>query len=1067
VSRIIAWFVHNPVAANLLMLTLVAGGLLALPAIHQEEFPSIETDVVRITVDYPGAAPAEVEESVCIRLEEAIEGTPDVDRISSVAAEGFCVVTVELVMGDGAAGALAEVQNRVEALDTLPDEAEAPVVGKFLITNRVMQVALAGPAPEASLKVLGQRARDEIAALPGVSQVNLGYTRPYEVSIEVSEETLRRHGLSLGEVAATVRRSSLDLPGGSVKTAGGEILLRTVGQAHRGDEFADVVVLTRRDGTSLRLGEIAQIVDGFADVDLRARWEGEPAVILTVERVGDEDMLEIAAAVKTWAAGFRPGLPEGVDLVLFNDASEDLEVRLDALLDNARSGILLVIAILALFLRFRLAMWVAAGVPTAFLGALMLFPGCGISISTLTVMSFILVLGILVDDAIVVGDSVYTHERNAEDQVQAAIRGTQEVATPVIFGVLTTVAAFLPLLLAPGRMGRFFSVIGLAAILCLVASLVESQLVLPAHLAHRRTRSKTGTPNAFVRRWTAFQEGIADAMERLAQVSYGGALRRAIEFRYVTAAAALGLVLVTVALFASGRMRYQFFPAVEGDVVFASLVLPRGTPLERSLESLDRLEASAAALRAEIDAETGEPSIFLHTVSSVGEKLARDGPPELAVQTGGSHLAEVALELVPSTQREISSSEVARRWRERTGVIPDAVELTFASEAFSAGSAIDIELRGGDTGMLIGAAAALRARLATYRGVQDIADSFRGGKQEVQLALRPEARPLGLTLQDLALQVRQAFHGEEVQRIQRGRDDLKVMVRYPAAERRSLGSLEAMRIRTADGAEVPFPAVARAELSRGFATIRRSDRQRTVNVTADVDRTLTTPEKVLADIQAELPALLADYPGTSFRLDGEQREHGSAVAGLIRGALLALLLIYALLAIPLRSYAQPLVIMSVIPFGAIGAILGHLVMGWDLVFFSVLGIVALSGVVVNASLVLVHSVNARRAEGHAVLEAVVRAGMLRFRPIVLTSLTTFIGLVPLMFEAAVPARPMIPMAISLGYGVLLTSLVTLFLVPCGYVILGDLAMAWARRAEAGAPDAARLAPAARAGDYSA
>ena len=1037
-SRIIAWFVHNPVAANLLMVVLVAGGVMALPTIPQEEFPSIDTDMARISIEYPGAAPVEVEESVCIRVEEAIEGATDIDRIHSLAVEGICVVTIELVLGSDTDAALAEIDNLVNGIDTFPDEAKQPVISKLIMRNPVLQLAISGQTDERTLRVLGQRARDEIALLPGVSQVTLGYSRPYEISIEVPEENLRRHGLTMDAIANSIRASSLDLPGGSVKTAGGEILLRSIGQAYRGREFDEIVVLTHADGTSLHLDEIAIVRDGFEDIDLRARLNGAPAVVVRVERVGDEDTLDIADQVYAWSQGFRTTVPDGIEVTIYDDQSVDLIARLSALTSNARSGLFLVVGVLALFLRFRLAMWVTAGVPISLLGALMLFPTLGITISTLTVMAFILVLGILVDDAIVIGESVHTHEQESESQVEAAIRGTQEVYIPVFFGVLTSVAAFIPLIIVPGRMGRFFGVIGVTAILCLFFSLVESQLILPSHLAHRRTRSKRGEPNAFVARWTRFQTTMSDGLTRLARVHYGGALERAIEWRYVTAAIALGVVIITIALFSSGRMRYQFFPSVDGDIIFATLTMPQGIPLGATEKGVAELQDSAEALRAELATSHPDETFIRHTFSSIGRQLARDGPTDLRPETGGAHLAEVALELSPAMEREIDTVTIAGRWRDLTAPIPDAVELAFTTQAFHAGAAIDIQLRGADLDSLVQAATSLRAKLATYKGVKDLADSFRAGKQEVELSLRPEARPLGLTHRDLARQVRQAFYGEEVQRIQRGRDDVKVMVRYPELERRSLGALEEMRIRTGDGTEVPFVAVADAKLGRGFATIRRTDRMRVVSVTGDVDRSVTTPERVLAEVQKDMPALLAPYPGVDFMLEGEQREQGKALGGLVRGAILALMIIYALLAIPLKSYVQPLVIMSVIPFGAVGAILGHLIMGWDIVFFSVLGIVALSGVVVNASLVMVHYINLRQDRGLAYLDAVREAGVARFRPIVLTSLTTYLGLVPLMFEAAVPARPLIPMAIALGYGVLFASAVTLFLVPCGYVIMDDL-----------------------------
>lgn len=1045
-SRIIAWFVHNPVAANLLMLVLVVGGLLALPTIRQEEFPSVDTDLVRVSVEYPGATPEEAEESVCLRIEEAIEGTPDIDRITALAVEGACVVSVELVIGGDSELALSEIDNRVQGIDTFPEQTERPVVSKLLMRGIAMYIAISGDTDEHTLKILGQRARDGIAALPDVSQVELDYARPYEISIEVPEETLRRHGLTLDAVARAVRTSSLDMPGGSVKTTGGEILLRSVGQAYRGADFEDIVVMTRRDGTSVTLAEIATIIDGFEDVDLRARFDGEPAVIVRVDRIGEEDVLDIVAAVEPWLEDFRREVPDGIDVTVFTNAADELNARLSSLSRNALGGLFLVVTALALFLRFRLALWVAAGVPISLLGAVMVFPWFTISISTLTVMAFILVLGILVDDAIVIGESVHTHEREGLPQDQAAIKGTLAVYIPVFFGVMTTVAAFIPLIIVPGRMGDFFGWMGLTAIICLFFSLVESQLILPAHLAHRRTASKRSQPNPLAARWTRFQTAMAHGLERFGRDYYGRALDRAIEWRYVTASIAVGAVILTVALFSSGRMRYQFFPAVEGDTVTAMLTMPQGIPLYRTEDAVRQLQAGAEALEAELAEEYPGQPILLQTVATLGKQLnLMGGPPDMSVKVGGTHLASFFLQLSPAREREIGATEIARRLRERVGTIPDAVELAFSSDSFSAGEPLNFQLTGGSIEQLSLAAAELRQQLATYRGVTDIADSFRAGKQEVELSLRDEARPLGLTHFDLARQVRQAFYGEEVQRIQRGRDDVKVMVRYPEAERRSLGSLEEMRIRTAEGVEVPFDAVAEASLGRGFATIHRTDRERVVSVTGDVDRAIITPEEIIRDVQAALPGILAKYPGMTYQLDGEQREQRRAAGGLARGAALALLMIYALLAVPLKSYVQPLIIMSVIPFGAVGAIFGHLIMGWDVVFFTVLGIVALSGVVVNASLVLVHYVNGQRELGKGVLESVRTAGIARFRPIFLTSFTTYIGLVPLMFEGAVAARPLVPMAIALGYGVLFAAAVTLFLVPCGYVILDDLA--GRRRAE--------------------
>jgi len=1046
-KRPIHWFVHNPVAANLLMMFFLAGGVIAIYGIYQEEFPSIQIDVVQVTVEYRGAAPEETEQGVCIRIEEAVEGAPGVNRIRSVSVEGACVVSIEIATGFDPNVVQVEIKNRVDGLSTLPAESEKPVVKVLTEVSDVLQVAVAGEVDERTLRVLGQQVRDGIAALPGVSQVQLEFSRPYEISVEVSEETLRRHGITFDEVAEAVRRRSFDLPGGSVKTRAGEILLRTQGQAYTGREFEDLVVLSRSDGTLLRLGDMAVVRDGFQDSELYALLDGRPAVMVTVLRVGEEDAIEIAAAVRAYLGEKERQLPEGVFFATFNDEAAALQLRLSTLVGNAQSGMLLVLMALGFLLRFRLAMWVAAGVPIAFMGAFMMFPVFDLSLSTLSVMAFILVIGIVVDDAIVIGESVYTRERAGEPQIEAAVSGTVAVSVPVIFGVATTMAAFLPLILVPGSIGKFFAVIGLTAVLCLLFSLIESQLILPAHLAHRRTSSSTGTPNRLVAFWQRLQGTLGDGLERIGQVQYGTLVKRAVEWRYVTLAVALGLIMISVALFGSGRLRYQFFPPVEGDTIYATLTMPPGAPLAETEAGVAQLHEAAERLRVELAEMHGGRDVVLYTLVTVGGAQKRDGP-QLPGEAGSSDIAEASLYLLPDKERDVESAWVVSRWRELTGPIPGAQQINFTADAFGAGKAIDVELRGNSIQALEAASAELREILGGYAGVSDISDSFRSGKREIKLSLRPEARPLGITLRDLAQQVRQAFYGEEIQRVQRGPDDIRVMLRYPEGERRTLGSLEDMRIRTAAGVDAPFASIAHAEHGHGYSSINRTNRLRTANVTAAVDRSIVTPESVLADIERKMPAVLAQYPGVTFSFEGEQSQEDEAILGLIKGAALALLLIYALLAIPLRSYLQPLIIMSVIPFGLVGALFGHLILGWDVVFFSILGIVALSGVVVNASLVLVHYVNARRAEGASVIQAVHDAGGARFRPIVLTSVTTFIGLAPLMFLESIQTRMMVPMAISLAFGVLFSAAVTLLLVPSLYVVLEDLHDLAARRRHA-------------------
>ena len=1034
--RAISWFSHNIVAANLLMTILIIGGVIALFSVHQEEFPNIEFEMVNINVPYLGAAPEEAELGVCVRIEEAIEGVENIEKIMSTASEGACSVQAQLFVGSDEAQALNEIKSQVDGISSFPLETETPIVSKMSFRHNVIEIAVSGNVPERTLKEVARGIRDDIAALDGVSQVDLMYTRPYEISVEVSEYMLRRHGLTLDDVAHALRRASLDMPGGTLRTEGGEILLRTKGQAYLGTEFEDLVVLTREDGTRVTLRDVAEVRDDFAEGDLSALFDGRPAAIVKVFRIGKEDIMEMAELVRGYVAEARPRMPAGIELTLWADASRDLRDRVTTLLRTAGSGLALVLAVLALFLRFRLAMWVAVGIPIAMLGTVALFPFFDVSISTMTVMAFILVLGILVDDAIVVGERVYAHEQLGKPPVQAAIDGTWEVAVPVIFGVLTTVTAFLPLVMVEGRMSSFFAVIGVVVIMALVLSIVESQWILPAHLAHRK-RDESGR---LATRWNAIQSRFSGALMHFAANGYVRFLRRAIAWRYVTSATGLGILIVAVSLILSGRVIVSFFSSIDGDKVYATLEMPPGISAQKTQAAALQIEAAVEQLRAELDqhAAPGVPSVIGHTLVSVGTHIHRGGPP-MPEGPGRSDYAEVAIELVPLEQRDyILSRDVADRWRELVGSIPDAVSLSFGADSFSSGEAIHLELSGRDVDELRMAAVELKGELTRYDGVKDITDSFRAGKQEIKLSLLPGARNLGLTLNDLAAQVRSAFYGAEVQRVQRGPDEVRVMVRYPEDERRSIGNLEDMRIRTPEGSEVPFTSVATFEIDRGYSQINRIDGRRVVNVLGDIDRERVTPEEVNTSIVTEmLPALRLKYPSVTVGQSGEQEERLKSMMGLGYGALMALIGIYALLAIPLKSYLQPLVIMSVIPFGAVGAIVGHWVMGHQLMFFSLLGIVALSGVVVNASLVLVDYINRRRREGMSLEEAVFTAGVVRFRPIVLTSTTTFVGLLPLMSSQNPTTFFIIPMAVSLAFGVLFATAITLVLVPGLYVIVED------------------------------
>jgi len=1047
---LISWFVKNPIATNLMMWIFLASGFIAYNNLHQEEFPNVDMGMIQISVPYPGATPAESESAVCLRIEEALESAENIERMTATAREGGCDATLELAGGAELNRVLNDVKGKVDAITTFPAETEKPIVRAFSATGSVLSLALSGNVDDLTLKRYAEDIRNDILDLDGISTVTVQYIRPLEISIEVSEFTLRQYGLTLDQISRAIDRSSLDLPGGTIRTDSGEILLRTKGQVYQGTEYADIVIQSFTDGTQLRLGDIADIRDDFQEGYVDARINGENAAIVEVLRVGEEDIVASATVVRAYYEQAVNRLPANLSLIIINDAAVATQDRIGTVTENAYTGLLLVLIILALFLRFKLALWVAAGIPIAIAGALAVFPSAGLSISSLTVMGFILVLGIIVDDAIVVGERVHAWERKGLPKEEAAIEGTLEVSIPVIFGVLTTIAAFLPILLLEGPMGAFFNAIGAVVVFCLIASLIESQLILPGHLAHRKTSGYLGEGTLLVEFWRRFQGSIASSMERFAKHTYRDALVKVLNYRYATWATATGVIILTVALMMSGRVIFQFMPGVEGDIIYGSIQMPEGVAVAITEDAAGKLEQAAMELSRELDEElvalkaSGKaPATTERVVDNIltviGQRAARGGPPSDGSGPGGSHIAEVVMNLTPFFDRGELSSEVIRdRWRDKVGEIPDALELTFVSDVFSAGEAINFRLEGRNEQNLQIASTELRAELARYPGIFDITDSFRAGKQEAVIQVNDAGKNLGLTNNEVATQVRQAFYGAEAQRIQRGTDDIRVMVRYPEAERKSLANLEDLMIRTGVGAEVPFSSVADFSLGNGYSSINRQNGKRIITVRADVDRAVVAPDEIRREIIAKYRDDWERNLNVEMVLGGEGEQQMRSMSELFSTFPLAMIIIFALLAIPLKSYTQPLIIMSVIPFGAIGAILGHFIMRADLVFFSLLGIIALSGVVVNASLVLVVNINRLRARGYEIEQAVTSAGIMRFRPIFLTSATTFFGLVPLMITANPATFFIVPMAISLAWGVLFATLITLFLVPSLYLILHDL-----------------------------
>ncbi|GIX47881.1 MAG: multidrug transporter [Candidatus Tectimicrobiota bacterium] len=1044
--RLIAAAVHNPVATNLLMVVLIVAGSLSAVRLKRETLPQLSFDIIQISVPFAGATPAEVEEGIVVKIEEALLGVEGIRRLFSHSYEGMGFVWAELEPGVNNRQVMEDIKTAVEQITTFPQEAETPRFVELVRRQQVINVAVYGAQPERVLKEVAARIRDDLLATPAISQVALYGTRDYEITIEVDEATLERYHLTFDQLRELVRRSSLDLPGGELKTPTQDIVVRTAGQRYTAAEFAALPILTRPDGTYLTLGDLARVRDGFEEAERLGRFsavaaadaslpvKGQPAVLVMVFKTDEEDAIAIAETVRRYVAQQAPRLPPGLALSVWADTSQVIKDRLQLLTRNGLMGLVLVLLTLWLFMNLRLAFWVAAGLPVAFMGAFWLLEAHGDTLNMITLFACIMALGMLVDDAIVVGENVYTHWHRGKPPQQAAIDGASEVAWPVIAAVTTTVAAFVPLFLVEGILGKFIAVLPVAMIAALLTSLLESLVILPPHLAHSLPASARQSPW----RWAfAVRQRLDAAVAWGIQRLYLPLLQRAMQWRLPVAAAALAVLLFMLGLVLGGHLNFYLFPKVDADTLLARLVLPPGTPLAQTLKAVERLEAAAWALNREFRARQGNEPVVQRVMSIVGTQSGYN--PEV-----GSHAAEVTLELLPVEQRGIASATLIARWRELTGDIPEALALSFSTPDIGPGGApIEVRLMSDHFADLRQAADRLKAELATYPGVFDIQDDLRPGKRELHLALTPAGRALGLTLADLARQVRQALYGAEALRVQRGRDEVRVVLRYPAAQRRALGDLERMRIRTPDGRQLPFGVVATVTAAQGYAVIKHDGRRRKVSVTADVDPTVANAEKILADLDRRfLPHLVANYEGMRYSFEGQHRETQRSLDSLYRGFALALVLIYAILATIFRSAVQPLIVMAAIPFGLTGAVLGHLLMGHDLTMMSLFGLVALSGIVVNDSLVLIDFINRARREGATPLQAVLAGGQARFRAIILTTLTTVAGLLPLLTEKSFQAQFLIPMAISISFGLMGATLLTLVLVPALYLLLEDLRRGW-------------------------
>ena len=1015
----IDWFAKNHVAANLLMITILLTGIFSIKSsIPLEVFPSFESEIVNVSVTLQGSTPEDAEQGVAIRIEEAVQDLEGIEKIISTSVEGGASVRIEADSSIDVRDLLADIKSRVDAINTFPVDAEKPVTAIAQRIRNVISVTIASDYGEKEIREFAEQVRDDLLKLPQVTQVALDAVRDYEISIDINQSKLEQYQLTLSEISTAISNSSVDISAGNVRTDGGDVLVRNIGQAYRRDEFEKIVIKTNTDGTFLLLQDIATVNDGFEETPLRARFNGQQGALIDVYRIGNQSAIDVADAVKEYIDDRQDTLPQGFVLSYWDDDSEIVKSRLNTLITNALQGGFLVLILLTLFLRPSIAFWVSIGIPVSFMGAFIVMPFFDISINIMSLFGFILVLGIVVDDAIVTGENIYRHTQTASSGLEAAIKGTQEVATPVTFGILTTVAAFLPLAFIEGQRGALFAQIPVIVIPVLLFSLIESKFVLPSHLKSLRLRSESTKQSKF----SVWQQGFADGFENAILKYYKPLLALSIRNRLTTVALFFGVLILIVAFITSGWTRFVFFPRIASETALGSVTMPVGTSFDVVDSYVEKMSNSAKLLQDKYRDEQGQ-SLILNTLAITSEEKGR-----------------VRFEILAADKNTtgIGTAQLVKEWRELIGPLPGAESVTFRAELGRGGDPIDVQLSATDLKTLKLVSDEVKNRIRTYPTAFEIADSLSNGKEELQIQLTAQGYAMGMNNTWVTRQVRDAYFGSQVQRIQRGRDDVRVMLRFPLSERQSISKLNDMLINTPSGGKVPLSHVATLKPGKSASAITRIDRYRTINVTADVDKNATNMTTLNADLNQFLTELMSKYPGVSYSLEGEAREQADSFSSLAWGLVFVFFIIYCLLAIPFKSYVQPIIVMSVIPFGAIGAIIGHWIMGMDLTIMSILGLMALIGVVVNDSLVLVDFINAKVRSGIKAYDAVLIAAQSRFRPVMLTSLTTFIGLMPLLFEKATQAQFLIPMAVSLGFGIIFATFITLILVPVNYLLVEDI-----------------------------
>ena len=1031
-NNLLASFARNTVFANILLLLIFFAGFLATSKMVRESFPEFSIDMISIAVTYPGADPEEVEEGINQKIEEALESIQGIDRYTTKSSENRATVTVEVKDGYETSEVLGNVESHVNAISTFPVGAEKPVIREIVKKQVVMLLALSGDLSEKQLKQWGERIKDEVKLIPAISQVEAYGTREYEIGIEISEERLRRYGLTFEQVAAAVRKSSINLAGGTLRTVGEEIRIRTVGRKYTGAELADIVVLARPGGEIITLDRLAAIHDGFTEDPVFATIDDQPAMFVQIAKTEEEDAIKISNTVQAFVAEKEKILPPGVHISVFYDTTDSLRARIRLLTRNGVIGLCLVFFMLWLFLDLRLSFWAGLGIPISIAGAMFILWSIDATINMISLFGLIMVLGIVVDDAIVVGEAIYVHRKRGEPPLQAAVAGVSEVALPVLAAVTTTIVAFIPLSYVGGTMGKFVAILPMVVISCLLISLVESLLLLPAHLSHLPDLNK---PKKLWGIFAVIERGrgaVSQGLETFIEKRYVPFIEKVLNWRYVSLAVAITVLMLSVGLVKGGLVKFQVFPKLDGFVITSTVEFPEGTPSDITSAALNRIETAFDQVAEESTTISGEP-LVRQRLKLVGQALSG------VMGATGPHMGSIQIILLPSEKRGIHSNDLLISWEKAVGGIPGVKSLTFEGmQAGPSGAELEVWLQGCDMADLQDVANKLQESLAEYQGVYQIRSDYAQGKNELQLSLKPEATTLGLTVQDLASQINAGFYGREAFRVQRGEDDIRVKVRYTADERSQISDFEKVHIRTADGREVPLLSVANISFAPGFSTITRTDGLRRIKVTAEVNNKIANSGEIFAQLaKTTFLELKQAYPDVYLSMQGSKKNTRESFSSLVVGFPIAMVGIFVIIATIFRSYIQPFIILFTIPFGIIGAIIGHLLLGYNLSMMSIFGMVALSGVVINDAIVLIERVNGNLASGMGLFDAIIQGGARRFRAIFLTSISTVGGLSPLIMETDMQAKFLVPMALSVAGGVVFATGLTLVLIPSLLVIVND------------------------------